>query len=62
MRRRQLTALVRKDLRLELRTRETIVAMVLFAIVSPVSSMRLEKPHSLSYHAKTLTNRPCTRV
>ena len=26
-------ALVRKDLRLELRTRETIVAMVLFAIV-----------------------------
>ena len=33
MRRRQLAALVRKDLRLELRTRETIVAMVLFAIV-----------------------------
>ncbi len=33
MRRRQLMALVRKDLRLELRTRETIVAMVLFAIV-----------------------------
>ena len=32
-RRRQLAALVRKDLRLELRTRETIVAMVLFAIV-----------------------------
>jgi heme exporter protein B len=33
MRRRQLMALVRKDLRLELRTRETIVAMALFAIV-----------------------------
>ena len=36
MRRRQLMALVRKDLRLELRTRETIVAMVLFAIVMMV--------------------------
>ena len=33
MRRRQVMALVRKDLRLELRTRETIVALVLFAIV-----------------------------
>ncbi len=30
---RQLVALVRKDMRLEFRTRETIVAMVLFAIV-----------------------------
>ena len=36
MRGRQLMALVRKDLRLELRTRETIVAMVLFAIVMMV--------------------------
>jgi len=31
---RQMGALIRKDLRLELRTRETVVAMVLFAIVT----------------------------
>jgi hypothetical protein len=27
-----------------------------------VSSMRLEKPHSLSYHARPLTRRPDTFV
>nr|CDQ33547.1 hypothetical protein BN993_02991 [Virgibacillus halodenitrificans] len=31
-------------------------------IASAVSSIRLEKPHSLSYHAITLTRRPLTRV
>ena len=31
---RQLAGLIRKDLRLELRTKETVVAMVLFAIVT----------------------------
>ncbi len=29
---------------------------------SNTSSMRLEKPHSLSYQAITLTSSPCTRV
>ena len=31
---RQLAGLVRKDLRLELRTKETVVAMVLFAVIT----------------------------
>lgn len=34
MNRRQLAALLRKDLRIELRTRETIAAMLLFAVVA----------------------------
>jgi hypothetical protein len=34
-----------------------------FANASVMSSMRLEKPHSLSYHESTLTSVPCmTRV
>lgn len=33
-----------------------------FGQASSTSSMRLEKPHSLSYQASTLTRSPCTRV